>query len=225
MQAFVPAKIALQMSESKPVMTGRFYLWVNENIRAVFNTYEDVLDGLKTTVEILSEPDLADTEAQSKMGQTVKEKKIQKKLGSRQMSPEQMVAEIKRQQKEIEYLRRQREILKKSYEHTGQGTEHRYAMIKELSVKFGIKECCQVLEVSRSGYYQWVKPGRSERAKAEAKLVEQIVEVFEANKERYGSPRVTRELRQQGVRCSENRVARLMRENELVARVPGRTRR
>ena len=146
-------------------------------------------------------------------------------LGSRQMSPEQMVAEIKRQQKEIEYLRRQREILKKSYEHTGQGTEHRYAMIKELSVKFGIKECCQVLEVSRSGYYQWVKPGRSERAKAEAKLVEQIVEVFEANKERYGSPRVTRELRQQGVRCSENRAARLMRENELVARVPGRTRR
>jgi hypothetical protein len=55
MQAFVPAKIALQMSESKPVMTGRFYLWVDENIRAVFNTYEDVLDGLKTTVEILSE--------------------------------------------------------------------------------------------------------------------------------------------------------------------------
>ena len=32
-------------------------------------------------------------------------------LGSRQMSPEQMVAEIKRQQKEIEYLKRQREIL------------------------------------------------------------------------------------------------------------------
>ncbi len=35
-------------------------------------------------------------------------------LGSRQMSPEQMVAEIKRQQKEIDYLKRQREILKKA---------------------------------------------------------------------------------------------------------------
>ena len=35
-------------------------------------------------------------------------------LGSGQMSPEQMVAEIKRQQKEIEYLKRQREILKKA---------------------------------------------------------------------------------------------------------------
>src|SRR5260370_21067818 len=35
-------------------------------------------------------------------------------LGSKQMSPEQMGAEIKRQQKEIGYLRRQREILKKA---------------------------------------------------------------------------------------------------------------
>ena len=56
------------------------------------------------------------------------------------------------------------------------------------------------------------------RAKEEAKLLEQIVEVFEANKERYGSPRVTRELRRQGVGCGENRVARLMHENELAAR-------
>ncbi len=74
------------------------------------------------------------------------------------------------------------------------------------------------LSVSRSGYYQWVRAEPSLRAKAEEKLLEQIVEVFAANKERYGSPRVTRELRQQGVGCGENRVARLMRENELAAR-------
>ena len=91
-------------------------------------------------------------------------------------------------------------------------------MIEELSVEFPIKECCVALSVSRSGYYQWVGAEPSLRAKAEAKLLEQIVEVFEANKERYGSPRVTRELRQQGVGCGENRVARLMRENELAAR-------
>src|ERR1700732_4691242 len=91
-------------------------------------------------------------------------------------------------------------------------------MIKELSVQFPIKECCVALSVSRSGYYQWVGAEPSLRAKAEVKLLEQIVEVFEANKERYGSPRVTRDLRQQGVGCGENRVARLMRENELAAR-------
>ena len=87
-------------------------------------------------------------------------------------------------------------------------------MIEELSVQYSIKECCRALNVSRSGYYQWVGAEPSLRAKEEAKLLEQIVEVFEANKERYGSPRVTRELRRQGVGCGENRVARLMRENE-----------
>ena len=91
-------------------------------------------------------------------------------------------------------------------------------MIEELSVQYSIKECCRALNVSRSGYYQWVGAEPSLRAKEEAKLLEQIVEVFEANKERYGSPRVTRELRQQGVGCGENRVARLMHENELAAR-------
>ena len=95
----------------------------------------------------------------------------------------------------------------------GRGTEPRYAIIKELSVQYSIKECCRALKVSRSGYYQWVGAEPSLRAKEEAKLLEQIVEVFEANKERYG-----RELRRQSVGCGENRVARLTHENELAAR-------
>jgi transposase InsO family protein len=49
-------------------------------------------------------------------------------------------------------------------------------------------------------------------------LRERIVEVFEAHQQRYGSPRVTRVLRQEGLRCGENRVARLMREQALAAR-------
>jgi putative transposase len=49
-------------------------------------------------------------------------------------------------------------------------------------------------------------------------LREQIVKVFEQNKQRYGSPRVTKVLQQEGVRCGKNRVARLMREQELAAR-------
>jgi putative transposase len=91
-------------------------------------------------------------------------------------------------------------------------------MIEELSVKFAIKECCQALGVSRSGYYQWLKSEPSQREKEDAELLRQIEEVFEANKHRYGSPRVTRELRQEQTVCGENRVARLMRENGLAAR-------
>lgn len=91
-------------------------------------------------------------------------------------------------------------------------------MIKELSVDFEVKECCQALGVSRSGYYRWHKAEPSRRQKENAELVEQIKEVFEANKGRYGSPRITKELRQQGLKCGEKRIARLMQENELAAR-------
>jgi transposase InsO family protein len=91
-------------------------------------------------------------------------------------------------------------------------------MIKELSVDFDIKECCEALRVSRSGYYRWRQGEPSRREKENAQLVEQIREVFEANKSRYGSPRVTRELRQRGLKCGQNRIARLMRENRLAAR-------
>jgi putative transposase len=91
-------------------------------------------------------------------------------------------------------------------------------MIRTLSVEYGIKECCEALRVSRSGYYQWQKAEPSQRDREEAELVEQIRRVFAANKGRYGSPRVRQALRQDGIECGEKRVARLMRENELAAR-------
>jgi len=79
------------------------------------------------------------------------------------------------------------------------------------------RECCEALRVSRSGYYQWKKAEPSQREREEAELVEQIRRVFAANKGRYGSPRVRQALRQDGIECGENRVARLMRENEMAA--------
>ena len=91
-------------------------------------------------------------------------------------------------------------------------------MIRTLSVEYEIKECCEALRVSRSGYYQWKKAEPSQREREEAELVEQIRRVFAANKGRYGSPRVRQALRQDEIECGENRVARLMRENELAAR-------
>src|SRR5260221_12431608 len=93
-------------------------------------------------------------------------------------------------------------------------------MIRTLSVEYGIKECCEGLRLSRSGDYQWKKAEPSQRERAEAELVEQIKGVFEANKGRYGSPRVRQALRQDGIECGENRRARLMREHELAA--PGK---
>src|SRR4029077_10210496 len=52
-------------------------------------------------------------------------------------------------------------------------------MIRTLSVEYGIKECCEGLRVSRSGYYQWKKAEPSQREREEAELVEMKRKVVE----------------------------------------------
>ena len=91
-------------------------------------------------------------------------------------------------------------------------------MIEALSVGFDVKACCKALGVSRSGFYQWQNPALGQRAQADVALLARIRAIFERHQGRYGSPRVTRVLHQEGVVCGQNRVARLMREHELVAR-------
>ena len=76
---------------------------------------------------------------------------------------------------------------------------------------FPVVRLCQVLKVSPSGYYAWRKRPMSARERANRQLVERIRAVHSESLETYGSPRVYQELKGQGVACSENRVARLMR--------------
>jgi len=90
--------------------------------------------------------------------------------------------------------------------------------MKELSQDYPLEELAWALEVSRSGYYRWLKRTESQRAGSARKLSAQISEVFEQSHKRYGSPRVFHELRRQGVKTSENRVARLMKAAGLKAR-------
>ena len=77
---------------------------------------------------------------------------------------------------------------------------------------------CHVLRVSRSGYYAWLSRPESQRSLANRQLLSQIRIVHNRNRRLYGSPRVTAELRAEGCRCGENRVARLMREHGIRAR-------
>lgn len=70
---------------------------------------------------------------------------------------------------------------------------------------------CRMLGVSRSGHYAWEKRPESERSRRNRSLAWQIRVIHERSRRTYGSPRVTAELREEGVRCSRHRVARLMR--------------
>ena len=77
---------------------------------------------------------------------------------------------------------------------------------------------CRVLEVSRSGYYKFKDRPQSRQRVENDKLLIEIRRVFAGNDSNYGSPRIWNELNNvQRIRCSENRVARLMRVNGIVA--------
>lgn len=78
---------------------------------------------------------------------------------------------------------------------------------------------CRVYGVTRAGYYAWCSRERSEREHQNAKLAEHIRAAHRASRGTYGSPRVYQELRRQGHRVSENRVARVMRQHGIRARV------
>lgn len=74
---------------------------------------------------------------------------------------------------------------------------------------------CQVLDVSRSGYYAWRKRKPSVRSIVNEQISKQIKEIFRVSRQSYGSPRVTVELQELGWKVSRPRVARLMRKAGL----------
>jgi len=78
---------------------------------------------------------------------------------------------------------------------------------------------CRLYGVTRAGYYQWRSRERSERERRNEALLGRIRRVHEQSRGIYGSPRVHRALRSQGVGASENRVARVMRAEGIKARV------
>jgi len=91
-------------------------------------------------------------------------------------------------------------------------------MIEKLSQEYPMREVCAALGVSRSGYYAWRHGRESARELANRVMAEQIKRLFEAKRQRYGSPRMTQELRRQGQVCNHKRVERLMRQEGLKAR-------
>lgn len=94
----------------------------------------------------------------------------------------------------------------------------KYQFIFDRHVRYSVSLQCEVLDVSRAGYYQWRKRGLSNRACENQKLRRRSHELYGQHKGRYGSPRMTVALQREGYRCSHNRVARLMHEEGLHAR-------
>jgi putative transposase len=76
---------------------------------------------------------------------------------------------------------------------------------------------CRVLEVSRSGFYEWLRKPLSDRAREDQRLLRLIRASYAASHGVYGAPRIFLDLREVGETCSKHRVARLMRAHHLKA--------
>lgn len=105
-----------------------------------------------------------------------------------------------------------------------------FAFVEREKANYRVTRMCRVLGVSPSGYYAWRQRGPSRRAQRDVELLERIRMVHAKSRGIYGAPRIHAELRRHHqITCSRKRVARLMREANLVGvqrrRKQGSTRR
>jgi len=70
---------------------------------------------------------------------------------------------------------------------------------------------CRLYEVTRGGFYAWLRRQPSARAQADGQLLQRVHQVHQRSRGYYGSPRVTGQLRLDGHQVGRRRVARLMR--------------
>ncbi len=128
-------------------------------------------------------------------------------------------AENRRLKRELEIVRQEREILKKSARGVLTGPiAMKYEFIEQHRQEFPIVRMCQVLGVSSSGYHAWRTREPSARAQGNARLLVHIRTIYQTSRGTYGSRRIYHELRTQRIVCSRHRVARLMRQHGLRAK-------
>lgn len=73
---------------------------------------------------------------------------------------------------------------------------------------------CRWLNVSRAGYYKWLKNEKKRLSKHVA-LLKRILEIFEQSRQTYGCPRVYEQLRLEGWKCNKKLIEKLMREHHI----------
>ena len=81
---------------------------------------------------------------------------------------------------------------------------------------------CRALGVSQAWFYKWRNGDASPQHARRVALAAEIARLFAKHHGRYGSPRITADLHEAGERVSENTVAKVMREQQLVARAKKR---
>jgi transposase InsO family protein len=99
----------------------------------------------------------------------------------------------------------------------------KYEFMKNHADEFNLERMSKMLEVSRSGYYNYIKnKPLSKQAQENKRLEEEIKRIHEKSRKTYGSPRIHAELRETGESCSRKRVAKLMKKAGIQAKMKKR---
>ena len=94
----------------------------------------------------------------------------------------------------------------------------RYQAVHRLRGEYPVSRLCRTLGAPPSGYYRWQKGEATDRIREDRQLKQKILAIHAQSKGCYGTRRVERALRRQGVGTSRRRVARLRRELGLRAK-------
>lgn len=97
-----------------------------------------------------------------------------------------------------------------------------YAFIAAHTGQYPVSRMCRVLQVSRSGYYDWRDRPPRARQQANERLLAAIRREHAASRDTYGSPRLHAVLQQHGITAGRNRIAHLMRANGIAGKTPRR---
>ena len=101
----------------------------------------------------------------------------------------------------------------------------RFSLVDAVKAEFPIQRLCGVLGVSQSGYFAWKGRPACRRQREDLVLLAHVRSAFALSNGTYGSPRMTRELQDDGLMVGRRRTARLMRDNGMKARQKRRFRR
>ena len=88
----------------------------------------------------------------------------------------------------------------------------KFRFISDNRETFRVGRMCKLLDVSRSGYYAWLKRPESRRSRENRALEDKIRVLHAASHGIYGAPKIHRDLTDDGIQCGKNRVARIMRQ-------------
>jgi putative transposase len=88
----------------------------------------------------------------------------------------------------------------------------RYAYVRDEAKDHPVEILCEIMEVSRSGYYAFCGRHQSTREKIDQRLMPMIEKIFHKNRKAYGYRRIANELKSSGESCGKHKAARLMKK-------------